>query len=152
MGERGPVPQRTEQRRRTNADPAGPVTKLTGAPSAAKARRAPPMPSASRDWHPIARRWFTALGRSGQREFYEPSDWMEAFAAAEVLSRLLLADKLSAVGLAAWTAMSARLLTTEGDRRRVRIELGRHKPASDPDAEAGVTSMAGWVSKLAGAG
>jgi hypothetical protein len=51
--------------------------------------------------------------------------------------------------LAAWSAASARLLTTEGDRRRVRIELERAQ-ARDPDKEAGVASMKAWRDKLAG--
>jgi hypothetical protein len=105
------------------------------------------MPPASREWHSIARRWYMALGRSAQREFYQPSDWAQAYLAAEVLSRLLTADKLSAVGLAAWDGMSARLLVTEGDRRRARIELERQKP-HDADAAAGVTSMLDWQKKL----
>ena len=53
--------------------------------------------------------------------------------------------------LAAWSSASTRLLTTEGDRRRVRIELERAQKA-DPDKEAGVASMNAWRAKLAGGG
>lgn len=151
MGSRGPVPKRTDQRRRTNTDPAGPVTKVPAAAGAASPRgkRAAVMPSANREWHSIARRWYMSLARSGQREFYQPSDWMQAYVAAEILSRLLSAEKLSAVGIAAWDAMAARLLVTEGDRRRMRIELEQPGKPDDPDAIAGVTSMAAWQSNLA---
>ena len=68
---------------------------------------------------------------------------------AELLSRQLESGKPSAMLLAAWSAASTRLLTTEGDRRRVRIELERGE-AKDPDKEAGVASMRAWRGKLAG--
>jgi hypothetical protein len=155
MGERGPVPKRTEQRRRTNKDPAGPVTKAAaGAPSASRSRtQASPAsrpPVADRKWHPLARRWFDALKRSGQSRFYEPSDWMTAVVWAEILSQQLKAEKMSAMMLTAWDAASARLLVTEGDRRRMRLELEKPKPV-DEDQAAGVASMESWRARLGGA-
>ena len=68
----------------------------------------------------------------------------------ELLSRQLGSGKPSAMMLAAWSSASTRLLTTEGDRRRVRIELER-AGRKDEDAEAGVTAMDEWRKKLAGA-
>lgn len=141
MGVRGPVPKRTDQRRRTNTD-GGEVTKGTASGSVT-------VPAASRNWHPAAKRWYRALQTSGQSQWYEGSDWAEAWVVAEVLSQMLLADKLSAMLFAAWQGASARLLTTEGDRRRVRIELERGDK-EDADAEAGVTAMDEWRKRLAG--
>ena len=141
MGVRGPVPKRADQRRRTSKD-SGPITKGTAA-------GAPRIPAASTDWHPAAKRWYAALKASGESSFYEPSDWAEAWVVAEVLSQMLSAEKLSAMLFAAWQGASARLLVTEGDRRRVRIELERGGKA-DPDAEAGVTAMDDWRKRLAG--
>ena len=141
MGVRGPVPKRADQRRRTNTD-GGPVTK--GPASAVKG-----VPAGSKDWHPAAKRWYAALKASGESHWYEPSDWAEAWVAAEVLSQMLQAEKLSAMLYASWQGVSARLLVTEGDRRRVRIELDRGGQA-DPDAEAGVTAMDDWRKRLAG--
>jgi len=141
MGVRGPVPKRADQRRRTNKE-GGPVTKGAATGTAR-------IPAAAKDWHPAAKRWYWALKASGQAAFYEPSDWMEAWVSAQVLSDMFLAEKLSAMLFAAWQGASARLLTTEGDRRRVRIELERGD-AQDPDKEAGVASMRAWRDKLAG--
>jgi hypothetical protein len=107
------------------------------------------IPRASSNWHPAAKRWYQALKSSGESQWYQPSDWAEAWVVAEVLSQMLLADKLSAMLFAAWQGASARLLTTEGDRRRVRIELERGDK-EDPDAEAGVTAMDEWRKRLAG--
>jgi hypothetical protein len=141
MGERGPVPKRTTQRHgHRKTEP----TDTAAATPEGKYRK----PPARREWHPIAKRWYLALARSGQARWYEPSDWEHAYVWAEMLSRQLFSDKPSAMMLAAWDSASARLLVTEGDRRRVRIEL--EKPTADPDQEAGVASMDAWRAKLAG--
>ena len=125
VGVRGPVPKRADQRRRGNTD-GGPITKGTAAATRG-------VPAASKEWHPAAKRWYAALKASGESAFYEPSDWAEAWVVAEVLSQMLQAEKLSAMLFAAWQGASARLLVTEGDRRRVRIELERGGQ-TDPDA------------------
>jgi hypothetical protein len=136
---RGPVPKRSDQRRRTNKDPAGPVTKGTAAPQVA-------IPPADPEWHPSAARWYAALPESGQSKWYEPSDWAEAHVWAGILSQQLGSGKPSAMMLAAWGAASARLMVTEGDRRRMRMELVRGK-AEDPDETAAVASMAAYRGK-----
>lgn len=143
MGERGPVPKRSDQRHGHRK--AEPVDAAPAAPRSTTRK-----PSASADWHPIARRWYLALGRSGQAHWYEPSDWEHAYVWAEMLSRQLESDKPSAMMLAAWDSASARLLVTEGDRRRMRIELDKAADLADPDEVAGVASMEVWRGKLAG--
>lgn len=98
-------------------------------------------------WHPIARRWYEALGESGQSRFYEPSDWAAAQYAAEAMSRNLAAGRFSAQMFAAvWSAMND-LLTTEGDRRRVRMELQR--PPAGGNSE-GVTVLDDYRAALGG--
>ena len=140
---RGPVPKRSDQRRRANK----PEVEV------AKGQSAPPesitAPDPDPAWHPSALRWYVSLGKSGQRAWYQPSDWAEAHVWTGLLSQQLESSRPSAMLLAAWSAASARLLTTEGDRRRVRIELERAQ-ARDPDKEAGVASMKAWRDKLAG--
>jgi len=126
MGTRGPIPKRAAQRRRRNIVPTETVivpksTKLFG----------PPI-SASPDMHPLAANWYGGLRRSGQAEFYEASDWATAAIWAELISHALNSGKPSAVLIAAWSSEATNLLTTEGARRRVRLELER---AKGPDAE-----------------
>lgn len=106
-------------------------------------------PAADRKWHPIARRWFESLKRSGQSAYYEPSDWAQAYVWAQILSGQLYAEKMSAMMLAAWDAASARLLVTEGDRRRMRLELERDT-GTDKDEDAAVANMAAFRAKRAG--
>lgn len=139
MGVRGPAPKRSDQRRRTNEPAAGPAVKVdAGAPFRPRA--------ANRKWHPIARQWYEALGKSGQSAFYVASDWALAYAIAESMSReykprpvtlgkgefaetVLMDLPVSASALQSWLKGASMLLCTEGDRRRVAIELQRPKPA-----------------------
>ena len=135
MGTRGPVPKRSEQRRRTNKSEG---CHPTVAPASVKVEQ----PLADELWHPMARDWYESLAMSGQAAFYEPSDWQTARVWAEVLSRQLMADKMSAVMVQAWSGSATELLTTEGARRRARIELERAN--IDEDEAAAVAQMAAY--------
>jgi hypothetical protein len=119
-----PVPKRSDQRRRRNA-----VEGLTTG-----AARPCVRPEPEEGWHEMARAWYVALGESGQSDYYQASDWAQARVWAELLSRQLASGRPSAQMLAAWDAASVRLLVTEGDRRRLRLELERLPAAVDgPD-------------------
>lgn len=145
MGARGPIPKRSEERRRRNKDEGpGLVQAPSGPPS-----ELPELPDADPMWHPIAADWYLSLRSSGQAVFYEPSDWAMARYAAELMSRLLNSDRLPNGQLvAALDSVMARLLTTEGDRRRARIELERKRAA--PQAPAGVTAIADYRASIGG--
>lgn len=144
MGTRGPMPKRQIERRRRNHS--GDVDTV----EAIGEVRPPP---ASRDWHPIAVRWFRSLKESAFAVYYEPSDWAAAYLLAEVMSRGLggkpvkgkaaPSRKVSAELFAAiWKAMGD-LLTTESSRRRVRIEIERVSGAPTPPP-----NLADYRSKL----
>lgn len=137
MGERGPVPKRTAVRRRRNTDEHGPVT--TGA-----AAKRVPVPRADPEWHPIAQRWFKSLKDSGQAHWYEPSDWATAYYVAEAMNRNLVQGRFSGQLFAAVMSAMTELLTTEGARRRARLELEREESAED----ATVTAIADYRSVL----
>ena len=112
---RGPVPNRSNMRRhRMKVD-------ITHVPAEDKVSVPKPDP----DWHPIAHNWYVALSRSGQRVFFENSDWAHAVYIAEAMSRSLEAKQMSSTMFAAILAGAAELLTTEGARRRMRVELER---------------------------
>lgn len=169
MGSRGPVPKRSDQRRRANK-PAGPPPKSGRGSSrndwaayalsigvvvpegasrseifAAVAEQHDP------DWHPLARQLFDSLSKSGQAVFYQPSDWAMARVVAESISRELSPQPMvvrlgeeafiewvalppKGASLAAWLKASSVLGMTEGDRRRMGIELER--VAADDGQEA----------------
>ena len=136
-GTRGPVPNRSDQRRRTNK-PEVPIVTAAAPPVAA-----PEQPEADGTWHHLAADWYNSLAHSGQAEFFQASDWAQAQVWAHLLSVELFKDKPSAMMIAAWASGAGELLTTEGARRRMRIELERAKP-SDPGedhADATVTDL-----------
>lgn len=145
MGTHGPIPKRSEERRRRNKDD-GPG--LVQAPSGPPADL-PDLPEPSELWHPIAIDWYLSLRESGQAAFYQPSDWAMARYAAELMSRGLSEDKPpNGQYVAALNSVMASLLTTEGDRRRARIELER-KPAVK-SVPASVTAIADYRSSIGG--
>jgi len=116
----GPVPKRSDQRRRRNVPE---VAVTTARPVAKRVTKPKPDP----DWHPIARRWYDSLGKSGQSRFYEPSDWAQACYLAEAMTRNLADQRFSANLFAAVLSGMTELLTTEGARRRARLEIEREQ-------------------------
>lgn len=136
MGERGPLPKRSDQRMGHRAK--SEAASITHGPSGVVIVDAP---EADEMWHPMARDWFTSLATSGQATYYQPSDWQVARVWAEVLSRQLMADKMSAVMIQAWAASASELLTTEGSRRRGRLELERTVLPVDEDEAAADEAM-----------
>ena len=93
---------------------------------------------ADESWHPVAAAWYESLRHSGQRVFYQPSDWATAYIVAESLSRdmkpqVIGIDEegevkfavipLKGSSLAAYLKAFTALMATEGDRRRMNIEL-----------------------------
>lgn len=150
MGSRGPVPKRSDQRRRANK-PATPSGTISKAPAAVVVEA----PKTDDEWHPIARRWFDSLRESGQSRFYEPSDWATAYLIAESISRDLRPQvvgvtergeavvetiPLKGASLSAYLKAFGNLLTTEGDRRRASVELQRGELV-DADEDASVTAL-----------
>jgi TPR repeat protein len=85
-------------------------------------------------WHPLARDWYRSLASSAQCQFYEASDWATAKILAELLSKALASGKVTAALIERWQVGATELLTTEGARRRARVELER---AAEDGEEAG---------------
>lgn len=140
----GPIPERTDQRRRRNKPADGAV--VESSPGA----RVVEVPEVDESWHRMAVDWYRSLAESGQARFYEPSDWSTARVWAEILSRQLNAGtKMSSMMIAAWSSASAELLTTEGARRRGRLELERAEP--DREAEAAKVTALDRYRRVAGA-
>lgn len=142
MGERGPVGKRSDKKHghRSKAE----VESVERALGASHIE----IPEPDDLWHPIAKRWFEALAESGQSAFYEPSDWAEAQFLAEVMSRGLLADRINGPLLSAIQTGSTRLMATEADRRRLKLELTRE--TGDADEEAAVTALDAYRNRLSG--
>lgn len=141
MGARGPVPTRSDQRRRQNKNPEGIATAKAPGVRAEQ-------PPADASWHDMARDWYESLATSGQARWYQPSDWQTARVWAELLSRQLASGRPSAQMVAAWQQAATELLTTEGARRRARIEL--EAPAVDEDEVASDAAMVTYLAAVKG--
>ena len=138
MGTRGPVGKRDSQRRRRNKPE---VETLTAAGSPLVIA-----PEPADDWEPLATDWYLSLGASGQSVFFEPSDWALAQIVADTLSRYLRAGKPNAVLFSSILSAMSSLLTTEGDRRRLRIELSKSREDEDDD-DSDFSELLGWFAE-----
>lgn len=132
----GPIPKRSEERRRRNKE-GGEVEKVDLGEEFSKEIV---IPRANEEWHEVAYQWYESLKRSGQAKFYEPSDWATAYMIAESMSRDLeeqvvgiteSGEKVYAeipmkgASLSAYLKAMTVLMVTEGDRRKLRLEIDR---------------------------
>src|SRR6187431_1214208 len=133
----GPVPKRSDERVRRNAEVI-PIEKLV----AAGLVIAPPL--ALDDPHPMVVNFYDSLKESAQAKYYEPSDWEYARYVMYFINKLMRqGEKPSAVMFAAINSALSNLLVTEGDRRRVRIEVERD------GQEAEITDIAAYYKERA---
>lgn len=130
----GPIPKRSDQRRRRNTD-GGEITSGSGPAVGIE------VPEPDPHWHVAAVRWYRSLADSGQAGWYQPSDWAQAWIWAEFLSRALnQGARPSSQLIATWSAGATELMTTEGARRRLRMELERGGVVDD-DENAAVAAL-----------
>lgn len=117
MGDRGPIPKRSDERvRRNNYDGTEKVVAIGPVP----------VPDLNIPFaHPLVEGFYRSLAESAQARFYEPSDWAYAKLAMYALNDAMKQPRMSAIMLSSINQMLTNLLVTEGDRRRVRLEVER---------------------------
>ncbi|AMS00999.1 hypothetical protein SEA_ARCHERNM_5 [Mycobacterium phage ArcherNM] len=134
MGTRGPIAKRDEERVRRNA-PENPTETIqvigTFAP--------PELGDVSHlgETHPLIEEMYESIKQSAAVKYYEPTDWQFARLTLYTLNQELIAAQhngkpVGAMKLTAINQMLSSLLLTEGDRRRVRLEIERNP--GDPTA------------------
>lgn len=139
MGTRGPIGKRSgEKVRRNKTGEDGLETEtITMVGKVEHPELALPV-----DMHPLVQDFWDSLPDSGQVKHWEPSDWQYCRLAMYVWNEMLLSPKgISAMKLSAVDAMLSKLLITEGDRRRVKLEVEREQ------AEAEVFDVAAYFKK-----
>lgn len=104
------------------------------------------VPHENKDWHPVAKKLWKGIKTSGQSVWFQNSDWAYAYFCMEEVTRHMNAGKHSAMLLAAVDSMLSKLLVTEGDRRRARIELTM--PEQDEGEPASVTAVKDYKKRL----
>jgi hypothetical protein len=116
----GPVPKRSEERTRRNKP------ENEGGVSLSKGEKVPfKVPPADGNWHSRAKQWYRSLSRSGMREYYELSDYEMARVLCDALTEYY--KRPTAMMLATILQGMTSLGVTEGERRRMRIELEKPK-------------------------
>jgi hypothetical protein len=108
-------------------------------------------PPPDEGWHPLGLSWYQSLAASGQSLFFEPADWEAAKVAAGMITKLFTTERVNAqLFSATWAAMND-LLSTEGSRRRLKLELertGGDKKAAQ--AASSVATIAQYRKDIAG--
>jgi hypothetical protein len=113
---RGPLPKRSEERTRRNKP------ENEGGVPLSKGERVPyRVPTVDSNWHPRAKQWYRSLSRSGMRDYYELSDYEMARVLCDALTEYY--KRPTAMMLATILQGMTSLGVTEGERRRMRIEL-----------------------------
>lgn len=132
----GPVPKRPEERIRRNDDVV-PTDKVEAFGDVV----VPPL-NMPFEPHPLVIDFYDGLINSAQAKLYEPSDWEYARIVCFMLQTLVTSSKPSSEMYKAWQTATSNLLVTEGDRRRLRIEIARApmQSAKDDD-EAQIINM-----------
>lgn len=127
MGERGPIGKRDDERVRRNL-PDSPTATVT----AIGAVRAPELGDISfeGETHQLVLDLYQSIKDSAAVQYYEPTDWQFARFTLFALNQELIYAKhigkpIGAMKLTALNQMASALLWTEGDRRRVRLEVER---------------------------
>lgn len=145
MGMKGPIPKREAERTRRN------TTNESGESMVVTKGEALPVkwPRANPDWDQMAKDWYNGLKNSGMAAYYQQSDIALAVVIANELSIYLLntGERRSSMMFQSIMAAMGGLGVTEGERRRMRIELEAPKEHEDP---ASVTAINDYKKRLQG--
>lgn len=150
MGARGPIPNReadlNRPRSRKGSDQQETIKGIAYEAT---------VPEMDEDWHPIAKMLWQAMLESGQSDFYQSTDWAIAYSLCEDLTRYKepqvnsktgeLYHKRSGQMLQTIYSAMGDLLLTEGQRRRIRMELAAPE---DDETPASVTAIASYKQGL----
>ncbi|AGS82688.1 tail protein [Mycobacterium phage AnnaL29] len=128
MGTRGPIGKRDEERVRRNKDENPTDTVQVIGPVSI-----PELGDISHlgETHPLITEMYDSIKTSAAVKYYEPTDWQFARMTLYMLNQELIAAQhngkpVGAMKLTAINQMLSSLLLTEGDRRRVRLEVERN--------------------------
>lgn len=122
MGARGPVPKRSEERVGHPMQAGGHAADIT--PGELREVKWPPADSS---WSKRAKEMYASVrdNRSGQADFFQQSDVARLRFMLDQMTYYESQPQRSAMMLQVLTSEMSNLLFSEGDRRRVRIELSR---------------------------
>lgn len=97
-------------------------------------RRPVTIPREKTEWHADAKRWFKSLKTSGQADFFQDSDWALAVWIAGEMTYYREQTRRSPEMLKTILSGMEKLMTSETDRLKARVELSA--PAVEEDSAA----------------
>lgn len=137
-----PIPKRTE----ALARPRSRKGAAAGSKAVTQGQMRPVTPlEANPAWNECAIKIFEGAASSGQSSYYQDSDYAVLYTICEVLSRTLNSGRMSGQVLATVFGAIDSLGLTEGDRRKMRIEL---QPIASHVDDASVTAIADYKAAL----
>jgi hypothetical protein len=92
-------------------------------------------------WQDYIQRLWKNLGRGAMAQYYQPTDWDQAFITLTILDYVICNPnpqtmQVNAAAISSCMSDLARLGVTEGDRRRLRIEAKPAATGPDPIQQA----------------
>ena len=121
MGSRGPLPKRSEARTRTNATFEDGIALKKGVALPYS------WPAANEEWHPVIAELYEGAQESGMIAYYQQSDVAVFRMALDLLNDEWGKSRRSAMVMAEGFKLLKDLGLTEGERRRLHIELDTPK-------------------------
>lgn len=94
---------------------------------------------------------YQSLSESGQSQYYEPSDWQYARLVMSQLDDYLSQEKKSPTMFGEIMSALTTLMVTEGDRRRLKMEIKR-TDSSSAEADAQVARMSDYKNRAQNGG
>lgn len=126
----GPVPKRDDERiRRQSPDYDADKLEVEGAVIV------PPL-NMPFEPHPMVQDFYDSLVISGQSKYYEPSDWEYARLVCFIMQNIVTSPRPSSEMFKALQTAMSNLMVTEGDRRRLRLEIVRAEKKDKADDES----------------
>lgn len=116
MGRRGPVPKTNEQRQRRNKESRlQEIVAIAPSPAA--------QPERNPDWSYTANMMWDAMAVSAQARFYQPTDWAVGYFLCNTVTAFEQAGSSNGQMVASILSGCSSLMFTEGERRRVGVQL-----------------------------
>ena len=139
MGSRGPLPKRSEARTRANATFEDGIALKKGVALPYS------WPAANEEWHPVITELYEGAQESGMAAYYQQSDVAVFRMALDLLNDEWGKSRRSAMVMAEGFKLLKDLGLTEGERRRLHIEL---EPEKEEGPDLKVVAMADAKDRL----